>query len=127
MSLKNVIYKNILIGSGIFLLSACETTPNLPIIIREPVNISNPPIVMPRPQSPEFENVDYVVLTKENINEVFDNLSGNEDFLVSMSYDDFVTLLNNNQKIIVFISDQNSTLQEYEEYYNSNTTTNGLD
>jgi len=81
--------------------------------------------------------VDYIVVTQENVDEVWAELeaSGKSIVLFALTSDGYENLALNNADIIRYLSEQRAVVVAYKEYYekadkaigNANTTKNGGD
>jgi hypothetical protein len=66
-----------------------------------------------------MKDVDYIVVTKENVNEVWAELeaSGKSVVLFALTADGYENLALNNADIIRYLSEQRAVVVAYKEYY----------
>lgn len=76
---------------------------------------------MDAPEAPVMEDLNFIIITSENADEVFAKLKedGKDPVLFGLTDDDYEILAKNFAHIRAFIIQQGATLQEYKNYYES--------
>jgi len=117
-------------------LTGCSSfLPEVTKYSSEPVE--RPLLVLPESEIVNMKDVDYIVVTKENVDEVWAELeaSGKSIVLFALTADGYENLALNNADIIRYLSEQRAVVVAYKEYYEkadkaigeANTTKNGDD
>jgi hypothetical protein len=101
----------------ITVLSACSPKP-------EPVTYSavptpKPALVLPKISTLNLKTVDYIVVTRENVDEVFNDLEKNGKSVVLFAIDanGYEQLSLNMASVLELVSQQKSIIAAYERYY----------
>ena len=102
---------------GFTLLSACSTTP-APVEITT-VATSRPALVLPKADPIITRNIEWVVITRDNVEEKFLELgvAGNSVVIIGLAGADYENLALNLNDLRTFIQQQNSIIIAYENYY----------
>jgi hypothetical protein len=102
---------------GFTLLSACST-PAPPIEITT-VATSRPALILPKSDPITTRNVQWIVITRENVEEKFAELevAGNSVVIIGLAGADYENLALNLNDLRTFIQQQNSIIIAYEDYY----------
>ena len=131
-----MIKETLLAGTLALSLTGCSSfLPEVTKYSSEPVE--RPLLVLPESEIVNMKDVDYIVVTKENVNEVWAELeaSGKSIVLFALTADGYENLALNNADIIRYLSEQRAVVVAYKEYYekadkaigDANTTKNGDD
>ena len=134
-----MIKETLLVGtialSSLSLTGCSSFLPEVTKYSSEPVE--RPLLVLPESEIVNMKNVDYIVVTKENVDEVWAELeaSGKSIVLFALTADGYENLVLNNADIIRYLSEQRAVVVAYKEYYekadkaigDANTTKNGDD
>ena len=134
-----MIKETLLVGtialSSLSLTGCSSFLPEVTKYSSEPVE--RPLLVLPESEIDNMKDVDYIVVTKENVNEVWAELeaSGKSIVLFALTADGYENLALNNADIIRYLSEQRAVVVAYKEYYekadkaigDANTTKNGDD
>jgi hypothetical protein len=97
-------------------LSACSTPKQVEYTATpEP----KPALVLPQVTPLNLQRVDYIVVTKDNVDEVFAQMEkgGNSVVLFAMDKDGYEKLSLNMASILELVSQQKSIIASYERYY----------
>ena len=114
-------FKNTIIAILTITLSACSTTP--PLVSYAPRTIDKPSLILPAVSTLNMKNVDYIVITPENAEEVFSELrkSGKPVVVFAVTEDGYQNLSLNMAQILEVLLQQNAVIAAYEDYYVANT------
>ena len=76
---------------------------------------------LPDPESPRIQDLDWIIITSENAEEVFAKLKEQniDPVLFGLTDDDYEILAVNFAQIRAYMIKQKMTLQQYREYYES--------
>jgi len=99
-------------------LTGCSSfLPEVTKYSTEPVE--RPLLVLPESEIVNMKEVDYIVVTEENIQEVWAELeaSGKSIVLFALTSDGYENLALNNADIIRYLSEQKAVIIAYKEYY----------
>ena len=98
-------------------LSGCSTMPD--VVKYSPEPVERPLLVLPESKITEMRDVDYIVVTEENIDEVWKELeaSGKPIVLFALTHEGYEALALNNADIIRYLSEQKAVIIAYKEYY----------
>ena len=114
-----MIKETILIGTlALFGLSGCASfMPEVTKYSTEPVE--RPLLVLPESEIINMKDVDYIVVTRENVEEVWAELeaSGKSIVLFALTHEGYENLALNNADIIRYLSEQKAVIIAYKEYY----------
>jgi hypothetical protein len=113
-----MIKETLLAGAVILSLGGCSSfLPEVTKYTSEPVE--RPLLVLPESKIVEMKDVDYIVVTEENIDEVWKELeaSGKPIVLFAVTHEGYEALSFNNADIIRFLSEQRAIIIAYKEYY----------
>ena len=114
-----MIKETILIGTlALFGLSGCASfMPEVTKYSTEPVE--RPLLVLPESEIINMKDVDYIVVTRENVEEVWAELeaSGKSIVLFALTHEGYENLALNNADIIRYLSEQRAVIIAYKEYY----------
>ena len=97
-------------------LTSCAGVKTLEVFTKE---VERAPLNLESPQTPKMENINWVIITSENADEVFAKLKedGKDQVLFGLSDDDYELIAKNFAQIRAYIIQQNATLEKYKEYY----------
>ena len=113
-----MIKETLLAGAVILSLGGCSSfLPEVTKYSSEPVE--RPLLILPESEITEMRGVDYIVVTEENIDEVWRELeaSGKPIVLFAVTHEGYEALSFNNADIIRFLSEQRAIIIAYKEYY----------
>ena len=112
----NVLVSLILVTS----LTSCTGVKRLDIFKTE---VKREPLNLPAPEPVLLEDLNFIIITSENAEEVFKKLKEKniDPVLFGLTDDDYETLAKNFAQIRAYIIKQNITLEQYKEYYESQT------
>jgi hypothetical protein len=114
-----MIKETILIGTlALFGLSGCASfMPEVTKYSTEPVE--RPLLVLSESEIINMKDVDYIVVTRENVEEVWAELeaSGKSIVLFALTHEGYENLALNNADIIRYLSEQKAVIIAYKEYY----------
>ena len=103
-----------------FLLSSCSSVQEIEIFKKE---VPRAKLDLPDPESPRIQDLDWIIITSENAEEVFAKLKEQniDPVLFGLTDDDYEILAVNFAQIRAYMIKQKMTLQQYREYYESDT------
>ena len=103
-----------------FLLSSCSRVQEIEIFKKE---VPRAKLDLPDPESPRIQDLNWIIITSENADEVFAKLSEQniDPVLFGLTDDDYEILAVNFAQIRAYMIKQKMTLQQYREYYESDT------
>ena len=113
-----MIKETLLAGTIALSLTGCSSfLPEVTKYSTEPVE--RPLLVLPESEIVNMKDVDYIVVTKENVDEVWAELeaSGKSIVLFALTADGYENLALNNADIIRYLSEQRAVVVAYKEYY----------
>lgn len=115
-SILNVLVSLILVT----LLTSCSGVKRLDIFKTE---VKREPLNLPAPDPVLLEDLNFIIITSENTDEVFNKLKEKniDPVLFGLTDNDYETLAKNFAQIRAYIIKQNITLEQYKEYYESET------
>ena len=101
-----------------FLLSSCSRVQEIEIFKKE---VPRAKLDLPDPESPRIQDLDWIIITSENAEEVFAKLKEQniDPVLFGLTDDDYEILAVNFAQIRAYMIKQKMTLQQYREYYES--------
>ena len=101
-----------------FLVSSCSSVKQLEIFKTE---VPRAKLDFPDPDSPRIQDLNWVIITSENAEEVFAKLKEQniDPVLFGLTDDDYEILAVNFAQIRAYMIKQKMTLQQYREYYES--------
>ena len=101
-----------------FLVSSCSSVKQLEIFKTE---VPRAKLDIPDPESPRIQDLNWVIITSENAEEVFAKLKEQniDPVLFGLTDDDYEILAVNFAQIRAYMIKQKMTLQQYREYYES--------
>ena len=104
-----------------FLLSSCSSVKQLEVFKTE---VPRAPLNLPDPETPRIDDLNWIIITSENADEVFAKLKEQnvDPVLFGLTDDDYETLAVNFAQIRAYMIKQKLTLDQYREYYESDNT-----
>ena len=104
-----------------FLLSSCSSVQEIEIFKKE---VPRAKLDLPDPETPKIEDLNWIIITSENAEEVFAKLKEQniDPVLFGLTDDDYETLAVNFAQIRAYMIKQKLTLDQYREYYESEPT-----
>ena len=105
-----------------FLLSSCSSVKQLEVFKTE---VPRAKLDLPDPETPRIDDLNWIIITSENADEVFAKLKEQniDPVLFGLTDDDYETLAVNFAQIRAYMIKQKLTLDQYREYYESEQTT----
>lgn len=112
-----MIKETLLAGVIALSLSGCSSLPKTVDYSAEPVE--RPLLILPESEIANMKEVDYLVVTEENIDEVWRELeaAGKPIVLFALTHEGYEALALNNAEVIRYLSEQKAILIAYKEYY----------
>ena len=113
-----MIKETLLAGTLALSLGGCSTfLPEVTKYTSEPVE--RPLLILPESEITEMRDVDYIVVTEENIDDLWRELeaTGKPIVLFALTHDGYEALALNNADIIRYLSEQRAVVIAYKEYY----------
>ena len=104
-----------------FLLSSCSSVQEIEIFKKE---VPRAKLDLPDPESPRIQDLNWIIITSENADEVFAKLSEQniDPVLFGLTDDDYEILAVNFAQIRAYMIKQKLTLDQYRKYYESEET-----
>jgi len=98
-------------------LTGCSSLPDIIKYTSEPVE--RPLLILPESEITEMRDVDYIVVTEENIDDLWRELeaAGKPIVLFALTHEGYEALALNNADIIRYLSEQRAVVIAYKEYY----------
>lgn len=112
---------------GVFLilllvaLAGCSS--NMPKTVSyQSAPIDRQQLILPKIDPLDLNDVDWYIVTPDNVEEVFEKLKNEKQELVffAISEDGYEILAINNQKLLKLLNDQKATIGAYQKYYEDN-------
>ena len=102
---------------GLALLAGCTSTPRQIEISAKP--ISKPNLILPPAQQLNLKDVEWVIITQENAEEVFAQLlkDKKDPMLIGLTDEGYEILSLNYSDIMAYIQQQNAIIKAYRNYY----------
>ncbi len=99
-----------------FLLSSCSSVKQLEVFKTE---VPRAKLDLPDPEAPKIDDLNWIIITSENADEVFAKLEEKniDPVLFGLTDDDYETLAVNFAQIRAYMIKQKLTLDQYREYY----------
>ena len=94
-------------------LTNCAGVKSLEILTKE---VERQPLNLEKPEAPKMENLNWIIITSDNAEEVFAKLKENntDPVLFGLSDEDYELLAKNFAQIRAYIIQQNATLDKYQ-------------
>ena len=104
-----------------FLLSSCSKVQEIEIFKKE---VPRAKLDLPDPESPRIQDLNWIIITSENAEEVFTKLKEQniDPVLFGLTDDDYEILAVNFAQIRAYMIKQKLTLDQYRKYYESEET-----
>ena len=118
-SWKGVCVFLIVLVSTMFLLSGCSMTPKVKEVAITTTAVEKLPLSLSNPQPLELQEVDWIIVTEENIEEVWQLLRDKNEgvALFALRHGDYERLALNIKDIRATIGEYVVVLKQYKEYY----------
>ena len=99
-----------------FLLSSCSSVKQLEVFKTE---VPRAKLDLPDPETPKIEDLNWIIITSENADEVFAKLKEKniDPVLFGITDKDFQVLARNFAQIRQKLQETNNLLEEYKKYY----------
>ena len=106
-----------------FFLSGCSMTPKVKEVAITTTAIEKLPLSLPDPQALELQEVEWIIVTEENIEEVWQLLRDKNEgvALFALRHGDYDRLALNIKDIRATIGEYVVVLKQYREYYEGDT------
>ena len=103
-----------------FLISSCSSVKQLEVFKTE---VPRTKLDLPDPETPRIQDLNWIIITSENADEVFAKLKEQniDPVLFGLTDDDYETLAVNFAQIRAYMIKQKLTLDQYRDYYESDT------
>ena len=103
-----------------FLISSCSSVKQLEVFKTE---VPRTKLDLPDPETPIVNELDWIIITSDNAEEVFAKLKEKniDPVLFGLTDDDYETLAVNFAQIRAYMIKQKLTLDQYRDYYESDT------
>ena len=104
-----------------FLISSCSSVKQLEVFKTE---VPRTKLDLPDPETPRIQDLNWIIITSENADEVFAKLKEQniDPVLFGLTDDDYETLSVNFAQIRAYMIKQKLTLDQYREYYEAEKT-----
>jgi hypothetical protein len=104
-----------------FLISSCSSVKQLEVFKTE---VPRTKLDLPDPETPRIQDLNWIIITSENADEVFAKLKEQniDPVLFGLTDDDYETLAVNFAQIRAYMIKQKLTLDQYREYYEAEKT-----
>ena len=104
-----------------FLISSCSSVKQLEVFKTE---VPRTKLDLPDPETPRIQDLNWIIITSENADEVFAKLKEQniDPVLFGLTDDDYETLAVNFAQIRAYMIKQKLTLDQYREYYETEKT-----
>jgi len=115
---KSILNVPLLLILTTFLISSCSSVQEIEIFKKE---VPRAKLNLPDPDTPRIDDLNWIIITSENADEVFAKLKEQniDPVLFGLSDDDYETLAVNFAQIRAYMIKQKLTLDQYREYYES--------
>ena len=109
----------ILLIVGVLMLGGCSSTPKVKEVAITTTAIEKLPLSLPNPQPLELQQVGWIIVTEENIEEVWQLLKDKNEgvALFALRHGDYERLALNIKDIRAQIGEYVVILKQYKEYY----------
>lgn len=109
--------QSILIVSTLLLVTACSSRPDQIVVDTKPIERS--PLVLPQADQFSSRDVKWIVVTPDNVQEVFDKLEadGRPIVIFALTEDGWENLTLNMADLLKLVQQQKAINIAYEEYY----------
>ena len=113
----------VMLTLGVLFLVGCSMTPKVKEVAITTTAIEKLPLSLPDPQSLELQEVEWIIVTEENIEEVWQLLRDKNEgvALFALRHGDYERLALNIKDIRATIGEYVVVLKQYREYYEGDT------
>ena len=118
---KSILNVPLLLILTTFLVSSCSSVKQLEVFKTE---VPRAPLNLPDPETPRIDDLNWIIITSENAEEVFAKLKEQnvDPVLFGLTDDGYEALSVNFAQIRAYMIKQKLTLDQYREYYESDDT-----
>ncbi len=118
---KSILNVPLLLILTTFLVSSCSSVKEIEIFKKE---VPRAKLDLPDPETPRIDDLNWIIITSENADEVFAKLKEQniDPVLFGLTDDAYETLAVNFAQIRAYMIKQKLTLDQYREYYESEET-----
>ena len=122
--MKSILNVPLLLILTTFLVSSCSSVKQLEVFKTE---VPRAPLNLPDPETPRIDDLNWIIITSENADEVFAKLKEQnvDPVLFGLTDNDYEILAVNFAQIRAYMIKQKLTLDQYREYYESDQSVNG--
>ena len=122
--MKSILNVPLLLILTTFLVSSCSSVKQLEVFKTE---VPRAPLNLPDPETPRIDDLNWIIITSENAEEVFAKLKEQnvDPVLFGLTDNDYEILAVNFAQIRAYMIKQKLTLDQYREYYESDQSVNG--
>ncbi len=119
--MKSILNVPLLLILTTFLVSSCSSVKEIEIFKKE---VPRAKLDLPDPETPRIDDLNWIIITSENADEVFAKLKEQniDPVLFGLTDDAYETLAVNFAQIRAYMIKQKLTLDQYREYYESEET-----
>ena len=119
---KSILNVPLLLILTTLLISSCSSVQEIEVFKKE---VPRAKLDLPDPETPRIDDLNWIIITSENAEEVFAKLKEQniDPVLFGLTDDDYETLAVNFAQIRAYMIKQKLTLDQYREYYESEQTT----
>ena len=113
--------KYIMLVVALIFLAGCSSTPKIKEVAITTTAVEKLPLSLPNPQPLELQEVEWIVVTEENIEEVWQLLKDKNEgvALFALRHGDYERIALNIKDIRAQIGEYVVILKQYKEYYES--------
>lgn len=113
----------VMLTLGVLFLVGCSMTPKVKEVAITTTAIEKLPLSLPNPQPLELQEVEWIIVTEENIEEVWQLLKDKNEgvALFALRHGDYERLALNIKDIRATIGEYVVVLKQYREYYEGDT------
>lgn len=113
----------VMLTLGVLFLVGCSMTPKVKEVAITTTAIEKLPLSLPDPQALELQEVEWIIVTEENIEEVWQLLKDKNEgvALFALRHGDYERLALNIKDIRATIGEYVVVLKQYREYYEGDT------
>ena len=113
----------VMLTLGVLFLVGCSMTPKVKEVAITTTAIEKLPLSLPDPQALELQEVEWIIVTEENIEEVWQLLRDKNEgvALFALRHGDYERLALNIKDIRATIGEYVVVLKQYKEYYEGDT------
>jgi|TARA_Y100000310_G_C20574080_1_gene759587 hypothetical protein len=121
LSWEGIIWTNIILLVTLTFLAGCSITPKVKTLEVTTTEVAKLPLNLPAPHPLELQDVEWIIVTEENIEEVWQLLRDKNEgvALFALRHGDYESLSLNIKDIRAQLGEYIVILKKYKEYYES--------